>query len=553
MNVKGFTPTHESKRGFFPESIYNDALRLYPTVADLVTIKAKENGDKIWMEFQNGQTFTYKDADVITDCLATGFCQSGVRVDDHVAIFALNSPMWVFSFLGILKVGGVPVTVNTGFIKDPLIYNLTASKSEYLIIDSRLMDKFKAIEDSLPAIKHVFIIGKGALNPADFPRKPYSHIEELLTIKPNPAHRASRQICDTSAMILTSGTTGPSKVVCATNAQFIATALFLIDAAGVTGESVYYSYLPLFHIMALDMAMILSVLANAKLVLVEKFDPAIFWEHVSQYQVTHFPAVGPILEMLTKMPPSPLEKDHGPLTAVAYCSKEIWTHAQERFDINITGGYGSTEVGIPISAPNDVVSRRDNPPGACGLVGPHVEVKIMNEQGEFLPPGQTGEIVVRPKIPWAIFTRYYGMPDATVNAFRGLWFHTADAGYFDDQGYLFFVDRLKDAIRRKGENISSYEVEQVLLKHPEIAQASVVPANSEFGDDEVMAVVVPKPQSNLTPEMIISFSKENMPHFWVPRYIRFMDALPATPTGRVEKFKLREQGVTPDTYDRKTV
>ena len=553
MNVNGFPPVYEGKRGFFQESIYNDALRLYPTLADLVRIKAKQNGDKIWMEFQNEQKFTYKDADVITDCLATGFYQSGVRVDDHVAIFALNSPMWVFSFLGILKVGGVPVTVNTGFIKDPLVYNLTASKAEYLIIDSRLMDKFKEIEDSLPAIKHVFIIGKDTLNPVNYPKKPYSHIEELLTIKPDPVHRVSRQIYDTSAMILTSGTTGPSKVVCATNAQFISTALFLIDAAGVAGESVYYSYLPLFHIMALDMAMILSMLANAKLVLVEKFDPAIFWKHVSKYQVTHFPAVGPILEMLIKMPPSPLDKDHGPLTAVAYCSKEIWTLAQERFNINITGGYGSTEVGIPISAPNDVVSQRDNPPGACGLIGPHVEVKIMNERGEILSPGHTGEIVVRPKISWAIFRSYYGMPDATVNAFRGLWFHTADAGYFDDQGYLFFVDRLKDAIRRKGENISSYEVEQILLKHPKIAQASVVPANSEFGDDEVMAVVVPKPESNLTQEMVISFSKENMPHFWIPRYIRFMDALPATPTGRIEKFKLREQGVTSDTYDRKIV
>ena len=546
-----FPPTNGDKRGFFPESVYQEALTRYPTVADLITTKAKENGKKVWMEFQDGRTFTYEDADAITDSLASGLYRSGVRADDHVAVFALNSPEWVFSYFGILKLGAVPVTVNIGFVRDPLVYNLTASKSEFLIIDSRLLDRLKAIENSLPAIKHIFIIGKNNVTSDLAPKSPHTFIEDLLSAEPDPAHRKPRKISDPSAMILTSGTTGPSKVVYDTNAQFITTALFLIDAGGVTGQSVYYSYLPLFHIMALDMAMLLSMLANAKIILVERFDPSIFWEHVQKYGVTHFAAVGPILEMLMKMPPSALEKDHEPITTLAYCSKELWTAAIERFNICISGGYGSTEVGIPISAPNDIVRVKGNPPGACGMVGPHVEVKIVNELGELLPTGSTGEIVVRPKIPWTIFMEYYGMPEVTVNAFRGLWFHTGDAGYFDEQGYLYFVDRLKDAIRRKGENISSYEVEQILLKYPYIDQVAVIPAKSDFGDEEVMAVVVPKPDTPVKPESIVSFSKENMPHFWVPRYIRFIDALPATATGRIEKFKLREQGITQETFDRK--
>ena len=553
MGIGNFPAANGDRKGFFSESVYRDVLSRYPTVADLVTAKAKENGNKIWMEFQDGRTFSYEDADVISNSLATGFYRAGIRVDDHVALFALNSPMWVLSYFGISKLGAVPVTVNTGFVKDPLLYNLTASKSSYLIIDSRLMDRFKAVEDSLPALKHVFIIGKDSFISANAPKKAYSFVDDFLSVEPDLAHRSARKISDPSAMILTSGTTGPSKVVYDTNAQFITTALFLIDAGGVTGKSVYYSYLPLFHIMALDMAMLLSMLADAKMILVEKFDPAVFWEHVKKYGVTHFAAVGPILEMLVKMPQSPLEKEHGPITALAYSSKDIWKLAVERFNISITGGYGSTEVGIPISAPNHIVGRKANPPGACGMVGPHVEVAIMNEDGEMLSPGRTGEIVVRPKIPWAIFMEYYGMPEVTANAFRGLWFHTGDAGYFDEQGYLFFVDRLKDAIRRKGENISSYEVEQILLKHPDIRQVAVVPARAEFGDEEVMAVVVPHPDRHLSPDSIVSHAKENMPHFWVPRYIRFTDALPATATGRIEKFRLREQGVTPDTYDRKAM
>ena len=173
----------------------------------------------------------------------------------------------------------------------------------------------------------------------------------------------------------------------------------------------------------------------------------------------------------------------------------------------------------------------------------------MDESGEMLPPGKVGEIIVRPKIPWAIFTEYYGMPEATAKAFQGLWFHTGDAGYFDNNGYLYFVDRLKDAIRRKGENISSYEVEQILLKNPKIAEVIVVPAPSEVGEDEVMAVIVPG--AGLAPEEVVEYSKENMPHFWVPRYIRFVDNLPRTPTGKIEKFKMRKQGLTADTFDRK--
>ncbi len=553
MNIPSFPPVNDNRNGFYPESVYKEALSLYPTVADLVTAKAKENGNRVWMEFQDGRTFSYEDVDAMTDSLATGFYQCGMRVDDHVALFALNSPMWVFSYFGILKLGAVPVTVNTGFVKDPLVYNLTASKSSFLIIDSRLLDRFKAVEDSLPGIKHIFIIKGDSFVSTDAPKTAHSFVDELLSVAPDRAHRSTRKISDPSAMILTSGTTGPSKVVYDTNALFITTALFLVDVGGVTSESVYYSYLPLFHIMALDMAMLLSMMANAKIVLVEKFDPVVFWEHVKKYGVTHFAAVGPILEMLLKMPQIGLEKDHGPITALAYSSKEIWELASERFNINITGGYGSTEVGIPISAPNHIVRKTANPPGACGMVGPHVEVGIMSEDGEMLPAGRTGEIVVRPKIPWAIFMEYYGMPEVTANAFRGLWFHTGDAGYFDEQGYLFFVDRLKDAIRRKGENISSYEVEQILLKHRDIMQIAVVPAKSEFGDEEVMAVVVPNPDGRVSPETIVSFAKDNMPHFWVPRYIRFMDALPATATGRIEKFKLREQGITPDTYDRKAV
>ena len=549
MTQSAFPPTHEGRQGFYDVNVYRSALERYPSINALLAEKAKENGDKVWLEFQDGRSFTYQETYDQSLQLAAGMKEKGVRGGDHVAIFALNSPEWILSYFAVLLLGAIPVTVNTGFIKDPLIYNLKASDSTYVVVDGRLLAKYIEIQEEVDFIKQAFVIGKDKATGIDALSIPHSFIEDLMITDSAGLTVAVPNGKDTCAMILTSGTTGPSKVVADCHAQFITTALFLTDVSAFGPDSVVYTYLPLFHIMALDMATLASLLANAKIVLVETFNPGVFWEHIQKFDVTHFHAVGPILEMLFKQPRNDAEKNHGPLTAVAYCSKEIWTIAQDRFNIAITGGYGSTEVGIPVSAPSDINHAGKNPPGACGLVGPHVEVEIMDESGDLLSPGKPGEIVVRPKIPWTIFTEYYGMPEATAKAFKGLWFHTGDAGYFDKDGYLYFVDRLKDAIRRKGENISSYEVEQILLKHPKISEVIVVPAPSEVGEDEVMAVIVP--DGDLSPGQVVDYSKENMPHFWVPRYIRFVDVLPRTPTGKIEKFKMRKQGVTQDTFDRK--
>ncbi|WP_027365033.1 AMP-binding protein [Desulfotruncus alcoholivorax] len=551
MHSNKFPPNPTLKEGFFSRSVYEEAINRYPTVVELVKKKAKENKDKTWLIFEDGRSFTYEDIDILSDSLAGGFYELGVRENDKVAIYAYNSPEWIFSYFGILKTGAIPVTVNTGFIKDPLIYNLSASNSKFLIIDYRLLKAYKDVEIELNNIDTVIIIGNGNISYGHLPIKPYVYFDDVMAKQSSTKLEIMKYAKDPCAMILTSGTTGPSKVVVDANAQFISTALFMADAGGVTEDSTVYVYLPLFHIMALDLATISSMLANARMILVEKFTASSFWHDIKKYDVTHFHAVGPILEMLFKNPPSPLEKDHGQLVAIAYCSKEVWSLAKERFNISITGGYGSTEVGIPVSSPYNLVISGHNPPGSCGRVGPHVEVKVMDDNGRILPSGQIGEIVVRPGMPWTIFLEYYEMPKQTVEAFKGLWFHTGDAGYFDEQGYLYFVDRVKDAIRRKGENISSYEVEQVLLKNPDVVEAAVVPAPSEVGEDEVMAVIATKPGEEVSLENIFNFCLENMPSFWVPRYIRIVKGLPRTPTGRIEKFKLRNEGVTEDTYDMK--
>ncbi len=183
------------------------------------------------------------------------------------------------------------------------------------------------------------------------------------------------------------------------------------------------------------------------------------------------------------------------------------------------------------------------------MPAPPFDVEIQNPKGFPVKPGETGEIVIRPRLPYVTFLEYYKMPEATINAFRGLWFHTGDLGKYDSDGNIYFVDRQKDSIRRRGENISSFEIEQILLKMDEIRDAAAYPVKPDH-DEEVMIAIVPKTK-NLNAERIIDFCVENMPNFWIPNYIRFVESLPRTPTGRVQKYLLRDQAITDDTFNMK--
>jgi crotonobetaine/carnitine-CoA ligase len=538
-----FPPDPKMKNGFYNEEIYRQALDLYPSIVNLLKSKGEENKDKTWIIFKD-EKYSYKETDNISSRIASGLIELGAKRGDKIAIYAFNSPQWLFSYFGILKAACIPVTVNTGFIKDPLVYNIDMPESRFLFLDSRLVGNYLAVKDNLPYLEKIILIGnENGLTEKLENTVTFDTLLKTHSVKDD----AELKGYDPSAMILTSGTTGQSKVVVESNAQFIVTALDMIDAGGVSSDSVVYVYLPLFHIMALDLAAISSMMANATMVLVEKFDPVNFWKDIKMYHATHFHAVGPIFEMLIKQPESVEEKDHGEIVAIAYSSREIWEMAEKRFNIHITGGYGGTEAGIPVTSPYSDVIKGINPPGSCGMPAPPFQVEIQDSSGYPIKPGETGEIVIRPKLPYVTFLEYYKMPESTVNAFKGLWFHTGDLGRYDEKGNIYFVDRAKDSIRRKGENISSFEVEQILLKMDEIRDVAVFPVVTG-SDEEVMLAVVPK-NPGLNPEIIIDFCIDNMPAFWIPNYVLFMDALPKTPTGRTQKYLLRKKGITKDTVN----
>jgi len=206
-----------------------------------------------------------------------------------------------------------------------------------------------------------------------------------------------------------------------------------------------------------------------------------------------------------------------------------------------------TEINLPIFSRLD----EELPPGSCGKAIPSYELKIFDEYDQELPPGQVGELVVRHKIPYTLLSGYYNMPEKTLEAYRNLWFHTGDGMYVDQDGWFYFVDRLKDSIRRRGENISSFEVENVINLHPAVLESAAIAVKDEvMTEDEVKVCVVLKEGASLTPEELIRFCVDRMPYFHVPRYVEILAELPKTDTGKIRKAVLREHGTSPQTWDR---
>lgn len=249
--------------------------------------------------------------------------------------------------------------------------------------------------------------------------------------------------------------------------------------------------------------------------------------------------------MLRGLPPS--EFDNRNSLRLIYAvprPTEFLEEFENRFQLEIAEGYGSTETNLVV-----YTDGQKTPAGSCGRSSPFFDVVIMDEAGHVLPPDTSGEICVRPHHPNTVMKGYLDMPDKTLEAFSNLWLHTGDRGYVDKNGFFYFQDRMKDAMRRRGENISSFEVERMVNAHPDVVESAVVAADSDLDEDEVLAVIVLKEKSNITNEQLLTFFVETMPYFMVPRYIRILDKLPRTPTQKVRKVELRAQGVTEDTWD----
>ena len=356
---------------------------------------------------------------------------------------------------------------------------------------------------------------------------------ELFDQPPHPDH-PEVEFSDLAQILYTSGTTGPSKGVMITHHQAYAFADYVAQAMEMTDDDVYYTCLPLFHVNA-QLSVLAVVLTGGCLALYERFSASAFWGQVREVGATAVSLFGAMAYILYKQPPEDDQPNSLRVCWAFPAPYDILDDFERRYGFRVLTAYASTEANfVAIGGLHD-----DLPAGAAGRVHPRFEVKIVDADDQEVPPGVTGEIVTRPRDTFTMMLGYYRMPEITSEVFQNLWYHTGDAGRLDEHGYLYFVDRIKDVIRRRGENISSYEVEQAITSHPDVAECAAVAVRSELSEDEVMVVIVPRDGATVVPAEIVAWCTERMAYFMVPRFIRVVPELPKTPTGKVEKYQLR--------------
>jgi carnitine-CoA ligase len=498
---------------------------------------ALEKPDDTFIVFENGDSLNYAQIRDEVVNKAAGIQQLGVKQGDHVAVWLPNGKESLISFFAINYLGAVYVPFNTAYKGKMLEHVLANSDAKVIIAHQSLVQHLKSV--ALASLERLVRVGEsedGFLQGLNYQQ--LSAPESSLQALEHPI-----EPWHTQSIIYTSGTTGPSKGV-------LSSYLHMVSNAGpeswhfITAQDRFLINMPMFHIGGMGIAFTMFV-RGASIAMMENFSTSTFWDFVRRSECTAVFLLGVMASFLLKQPASQHDKAHKVRLAFMVPLTQESHQVHDRFGIDVYTIFNMTEVSSPIvSKPNPEKT------GTCGKVRDGVQVRLVDENDCEVALGQVGEMIVRTDRPWAMNSGYYKNPQATARAWRNGWFHTGDSFRRDDQGYYFFVDRVKDAIRRRGENISSFEVEAEVIAHPDVQEVAAIGVPSQLSEDDVMIVVAPVAGRQINPRALIEFLQNAMPHFMVPRYIRIKESLPKTPTAKVQKAQLREQGVTTDTWDR---
>ncbi len=509
-------------------------------IARLLPEQATANPDATWL-MMDETTCTFGEAHATVERLAGGFQEIGILQGDTVALMLENSMEYVWTVLALATIGAVGIPINTAYKGYFLRSILETSRPTAVVVETELAEVVAGAIADLP-IKTVICRGGNASELSSVRSESF---EALLSsdhdLAPVPLrHR------DPVSVMFTGGTTGSSKGVIQTNDTWIAGAEMSSGGQDLRADDRYYSVTPMFHSGAWVMVLYPSLLYGLPVGLESRFSVKDFWRRVKHYGATQLFTLGAMHLWLWGEPAAPEDsRSTARVWTAVPLPADLWEVFPQRFGVKLCSAYGQTEI-MPFSIAGANGSYK---PGSAGIVRSDMEASIIDEHDRPVPTGEPGELVVRPKVPDVLFGGYYRMPVETLQTFRNLWYHTGDLCRIDADGELFFVDRKADYLRRRGENISSMEVEDVVRHHPDIVGVAVHSVPADESEDEMKLCVTLSEGSTLTPLEIAEFCDANLPYFAVPRYIEIVDELPITPVGRVQKFVLRERGITRDTWD----
>lgn len=516
------------------------------TLGDVIEQCAADFGDRT-AYVVDGTPVTFRESEHRSATVAAALHRHGVRHGDRVALLVENCVDLVDVFFACGRMGAIEVAINTANRGDFLRHQLENSDPTVLVVDDHYLDRIP-VDAVLPSLRAVLVrtTGLGATAAPDLavPTLPVRSLYEEPGELPEPSSPV--RFSDPLSIVYTSGTSGPSKgVVISHHYMISAASVTFLNRGGAPGD-VVYSPLPLYHLNAHIITLLGPYMHGGTGVLDRHFSVSRFWDRVDEVGANHLAILGAQLHLVWNLPPDPRDGQRNLKVLVgAPIPPEMRPKWEQRYGLKTSQGFALSEACPITSSP----AGADTPPGSSGQPVATVEVRLLDDDDVEVPEGEVGEICVRPREPFIIFSGYWRNPEATAAAWRNGWFHTGDLGRFDERRFLTFVDRKKDYLRRRGENVSSFEVERALLAHPAVGEAAAVGVPSELSEDDCLVLVAPRPGVTLDPWDLVHHCVENMPFFAVPRYFAIMDELPKTPTGKVEKYRLRSAGVPDGAFD----
>jgi len=518
------------------------------TVLDALARRLASDPEGPYLDFE-GTTFSARAMDEESNRCAHALAGLGIRHGDRVATLLENGPEQVISFFAALKLGAIQVPINTAYKGEFLRHQLADSGARAFIVQGEFASRGVEVIDatSTPDLEHCITVG-----PVDavIDAVPVLAWEEAVRSTPSTALESEPpRPGDLACFIYTAGTTGPSKGCMLSHNYIVSLADQIARAWQRRPDDIVLTPLPLFHFNAISVCVVGSLLTGGSAAIERRFSVSNFWPEVRRTGATMVSMLGSLAILIANADDHPDQTGHHlRLCAAAPMPPDTDRAWQERFGCQtFSGGYGLTEASLVCM----LDAGEPNKPGAMGKPNRHeFDVRFVDDDDNEVEIGEVGEIVCRPTGPNLMFAGYWNRPDATVDATRNLWFHTGDLGRLDADGYAYFVDRKKDALRRRGENISSFEMEKVLFAHAGVRDAAVHAVPSPMGEDDVKITVVLQSDAALSEEDLCRWVAERVPYFAIPRYIEFRDDLPRNPVGRVLKYQLRDEGVTPRTWDR---
>ena len=512
------------------------------TLTELLSDRVRQHPERLALIFRD-QRWSYADFQREVEQVAGALLRMGVQKGDRIAFLLPNCAEFLFATFAATRIGAVFVPLNPQYTSEEAEYVLQHSEASIVLTSPELWPLVAALRGKLSALRQVVVTGPG---------EPAGALSwrSFLAGGPTPASGAIDPE-DLASITYTSGTTDRPKGVMLSQYAYAFAPRMRARGLGWTENDRVLCVLPLFHVNALCHTCIAMLSVGGSIVLTEKFSASRFWEEVREYGATTSSLMRTIPQILLSLPEKPDDRDNPLRLIVTLLSPEMHVRFEERFGLRGVPSYSLTEDILSVIGPLDMPKGKL---GSCGVVlAPEVHrIAIHGEAGQALPPGKAGEIV---KQSPTVMQGYYKNPEATAKALKNGWLYTGDLGYLDDDGYLYFVDRVKDMVRRGDENISSEEVERVLNSHPQVAESAVIAVPDEIRGEEVKAYIVLKPPA--TPESvgadeIWNFCKPHLAAFKVPRYIQFCAELPKTPSSKVQKNLLRDESKHPagPVYDR---